>query len=58
MIVASALEYCHELDRELRQLGLRKEERRLADAGCSSVQALDELDVSATDGPAEADQQS
>ena len=29
VVVASALDYCHKLDRELRQLGLRKEDRRL-----------------------------
>lgn len=29
VVVASALDYCHKLDRELRQLGLRKEERRM-----------------------------
>lgn len=29
VVVASALDFCHKLDRELRQLGLRKEERRM-----------------------------
>ena len=29
VIVASALDYCYKLERELRQLGLRKEERRM-----------------------------